>query len=65
MYCATSMIYSFTVKPRRSLAPRAYPEIISRVLEVLQEKKLFAKGSKCEFMLPSVTFLGFTVAKGM
>ncbi len=34
-----------------------------RVLEVLREKKLYAKGSKCEFMRPSVTFLGFTVGR--
>ncbi len=39
-------------------------EHISRVLEVLQEKKLYAKGTKCEFMWPSVTFLGFTVGRG-
>ncbi len=30
-------------------------------MEVLLEKKLYAKGSKCEFVRPSVTFLGFTV----
>ena len=34
---------------------------IRRVLEVLREKKLYAKGSKCEFARNSVTFLGFTV----
>ncbi len=31
-------------------------ENICRVLEYLLEKKLYAKGSKCEFMLPSETF---------
>jgi len=37
---------------------------IRRVLEVLREKKLYAKGSKCEFARNSVTFLGFTVGEG-
>ncbi len=39
-------------------------EQICRVLEVLQEKKLYAKGSKYEFMRPNVAFLGFTVGRG-
>ncbi len=25
---------------------------------------MYAKGTKCEFMLPSMTFLGFTVGSG-
>ncbi len=37
---------------------------VRKVLTVLQEKKLYAKGSKCEFLRPSVTFLGFTVGSG-
>ncbi len=36
-------------------------EHIRKVLELLREKRLCAKGSKCEFMRHSVTFLGFTV----
>jgi hypothetical protein len=35
-----------------------------RVLEVLLKKKLYAKGFKCEFMRPSVTFLGFAMGRG-
>ena len=33
------------------------------VLEVLREKKLYAKFSKCEFLLDSVSFLGHVVSK--
>ena len=38
---------------------------VRKVLTVLREKKLYAKGSKCEFLRPSVTFLGFTVGRGV
>ena len=34
------------------------------VLEVLKEKKLYAKLSKCEFWLEEVKFLGHVVSKG-
>ena len=33
------------------------------VLEMLREKKLYAKFSKCEFWLDSVSFLGHVVSK--
>ena len=33
------------------------------VLEVLREKKLYAKFSKCQFLLDSVSFLGHVVSK--
>ena len=33
------------------------------VLEMLREKKLYAKFSKCEFWLDSVSFLGHVVYK--
>ena len=33
------------------------------VLELLREKRLYAKFSKCEFLLDSVSFLGHVVSK--
>ena len=33
------------------------------VLEILREKKLYAKFSKCEFWLDSVSFMGHVVSK--
>ena len=33
------------------------------VLEMLREKKLYVKFSKCEFWLDSVSFLGHVVSK--
>ena len=33
------------------------------VLELLREKRLYAKFSKCEFWLDSVSFLGHVVSK--
>ena len=33
------------------------------VLEMLREKKLYAKFSKCEFWLDSMSFLGHVVSK--
>ena len=33
------------------------------VLEMLREKKLYAKFSKCEFWIDSVSFLGHVVSK--
>ena len=33
------------------------------VLEMLREKKLYAKFSKCEFCLDAVSFLGHVVSK--
>ena len=33
------------------------------VLEVLREKRLYAKFSKCEFLLDLVSFLGHVVSK--
>ena len=38
-------------------------EHLRMVLEMLREKKLYAKFSKCEFWLDSVTFLGHVVSK--
>jgi len=34
------------------------------VLQVLKEKRLFAKLSKCEFWLREVIFLGHVISKG-
>ncbi len=34
------------------------------VLEVLRDKKLYAKASKCELFRDEVEFLGFIVGKG-
>lgn len=34
------------------------------VLEVLREKKLYAKLSKCEFWLQKVSFLGHMITNG-
>ncbi len=47
-YLDDTLIYSHTDKE--------HPVHICLVLEVLQENKVHAKGSMCEFMLPSVTF---------
>ena len=33
------------------------------ILEMLREKKLYAKFSKCEFWLDAVSFLGHVVSK--
>ena len=37
---------------------------LSLVLEILQEKKLYAKLSKCEFWLKEVSFLGHVISSG-
>ncbi|MCI77159.1 retrotransposon protein, partial [Trifolium medium] len=34
------------------------------MLEVLREKKLYAKFSKCEFWLREVSFLGHVISSG-
>eukprot|EP00961_Rhodomonas_salina_P037487 503739-Rhodomonas_salina.1 len=39
-------------------------EHIEKVLQVLRQQQLFAKGSKCDFFKKEVQFLGFVVCKG-
>lgn len=41
-----------------------HAEHLRMVLEVLREKKLFAKLSKCDFWLEEVSFLGHVISKG-
>jgi hypothetical protein len=40
-----------------------YEDHLRRVLQRLKEKRMYAKFSKCEFWLDSVTFLGHVVSK--
>lgn len=40
-------------------------EHLEKVLKILQEKQLFAKGSKCDLFKTRVSFLGFIINKGM
>src|SRR3954465_8505933 len=40
-----------------------HAEHLRLVLEKLQEHKLYAKYSKCEFWLPEVTYLGHVISK--
>ena len=42
---------------------KEHEEHLRIVLEMLREKKLYAKFSKCEFWLDSVSFLGHVVSK--
>ena len=49
------LIYSKSRKKRE--------EHLRIVLEVLREKRLYAKFSKCEFWLDSVSFLGLVFSK--
>ena len=44
-----------------SKSRKEHEEHLRMVLEVLREKKLYAKFSKCEFWLDSVSFLGHVV----
>eukprot|EP00961_Rhodomonas_salina_P117225 1577975-Rhodomonas_salina.2 len=37
---------------------------VRMVLDILQAKKLYAKGSKCDFFRTEVQFLGFRVGDG-
>ena len=46
-----------------SKSRKEHEEHLRMVLEVLREKKLYAKFSKCEFWLDSVSFLGHVVSK--
>ena len=46
-----------------SKSRKEHEEHLRIVLEVLREKKLYAKFSKCEFWLDSVSFLGHVVSK--
>jgi len=41
-----------------------HAEHLRIVLQVLKEKRLFAKLSKCEFWLQEVSFLGHVISKG-
>jgi len=41
-----------------------HAEHLRIVLQVLKEKRLFAKLSKCEFWLREVSFLGHVISKG-
>ena len=46
-----------------SKSRKEYKEHLRIVLEMLRKKKLYAKFSKCEFWLDSVSFLGHVVSK--
>ena len=46
-----------------SKSKKEHEELLRIVLEMLREKKLYAKFSKCEFWLDSVSFLGHVVSK--
>ena len=46
-----------------SKSRKEHEEHLRIVLEVLREKRLYAKFSKCEFWLDSVSFLGHVVSK--
>ena len=46
-----------------SKSRKEHEEHLRMVLEMLREKKLYAKFSKCEFWLDSVSFLGHVVSK--
>ncbi|MFV1332652.1 reverse transcriptase family protein, partial [Klebsiella pneumoniae] len=46
-----------------SKSKKDHEEHLRMVLEMLREKKLYAKFSKCEFWLDSVSFLGHVVSK--
>ncbi|GAU49588.1 hypothetical protein TSUD_138750 [Trifolium subterraneum] len=45
-------------------APEEHKEHLRIVLQVLKEKKLYAKLSKCEFWLKEVSFLGHVISSG-
>ena len=46
-----------------SKSKKEHEEHLRMVLEMLRKKKLYAKFSKCEFWLDSVSFLGHVVSK--
>ena len=46
-----------------SKSKKEHEEHLRMVLEMLREKKFYAKFSKCEFWLDSVSFLGHVVSK--
>ena len=46
-----------------SKSKKEHEEHLRIVLEMLREKKLYSKFSKCEFWLDSVSFLGHVVSK--
>ena len=46
-----------------SKSKKEHEENLRIVLEMLREKKLYGKFSKCEFWLDSVSFLGHVVSK--
>ena len=43
---------------------REHTEHLRLVLQILREKKLYAKLSKCEFWMKEVKFLGHVVSQG-
>jgi len=47
-----------------SKSEEEHAEHLRIVLQVLKEKRLFAKLSKCEFWLREVSFLGHVISKG-
>ena len=46
-----------------SKSRKEHEEHLGIVLELLREKRLYAKFSKCEFLLDSVSFLGNVVSR--
>ncbi|XP_057948190.1 uncharacterized mitochondrial protein AtMg00860-like [Malania oleifera] len=47
-----------------NLEPEEHKDHLRIVLQVLRERKLYAKFKKCEFMLEHVTFLGHVISRG-
>ncbi|XP_057951056.1 uncharacterized protein LOC131145892 [Malania oleifera] len=47
-----------------SKIPKEHEELLRIVLQVLRERKLYAKFKKCEFWLEQVTFVGHVISKG-
>ena len=47
-----------------SKTEREHAEHLRLVLQILREKKLYAKLSKCEFWIKEVKFLGHVVSQG-
>jgi len=44
---------------------KSFEEHLRTILQILRDKKLYAKSSKCEFWLEEVKFLGHLIFKGV
>lgn len=47
-----------------SQSPSEHEQHVRQVLQCLLENKLYVKAEKCEFYVPSVSFLGYIIAQG-